>query len=79
MHFLSPADEQILSLQHSTTMFKSLCSKVVAVLNEDLPLRQDDLRYCKLICKTNPSILSNVSLSPFYITKILCYFTSVGY
>ena len=62
MYFSSlPLDEQILSLQHSTTMLKSLCSKVVAVLNEDLPLSQDDLHYCQLICKTNPTILNTVS------------------
>ena len=63
MYFSSlPLDEQILSLQNSTTMLKSLCSKVVAVLNEDLPLSQDDLHYCQLICKTDPIILNTVSV-----------------
>ena len=41
-------------------MLRSLCSKII-VLNVDLPLRQDDLHYCKLICTADPILLNKVS------------------
>ena len=60
LFLLYTVDEEILSLQHSTTMLKSLCSKIT-VLNVDLPVCQDDLHYCKLICKADPVLHNKVS------------------
>lgn len=83
-HFLlCPVDEQILSLQQSTAMLKSLIGKVIAVLNEGIPLGKDDHHYCKLICKADSVFLNKVSnfLQPkifllFYIIRLLMTSTS---
>ena len=64
--FLSLVDEQILSLQHSTTMLKSLCSRIT-VLKVDLPLCPDDLYYCKLICRADHILLNKVSSLVAYL------------